>query len=293
MSATEEEVQGFLKSGTELACKVGGGVMGAILGSAMAGPPGAVLGAALTPFLEHQLNRLSREFVGRQLGERQRSRAGAGAILLAAAVQRHLDEGKMVRGDDFDPADATGRRPMDEVAEHAIMSMISSVDERRLPYLANLYAGLYFAEEISRASVPIIVSIADALSYRSFCLLRIVADRRLYTGSARAEAEERPWPQGDHITAKEVYSLTGAGLLVVQAEGDDSLNPTLGYGDVEPGLLKLSPIGEMLVDKMVLASIPDGDPALIEAQQSLQRIASAPAASWNIDGGTTWATNEW
>lgn len=285
MSATPDQVENFLRGGTNLASKVTGGVAGAAFGLMIAGPAGAIAGAALAPFLEHQLTAIAGEFITRGLGDRQKTRAGAGAILLTSAIQMHLDAGASLRGDDFTERDEAGRSPMEELAEQAILAMVNSVEERRLPYLAKLYASIYFDETIPRSSIATLVSVAGALNFRTMCILNIIGRRVVYTGKERQNGQLEDWPVTDHMVAKEVFGLIGESVVVTKLDEDDHNLAVLEYLDIEPGRLQLGAIGRLMYDKMELASMPVSLPDLIDSEESLRRIALSASNNSAIDGG--------
>jgi hypothetical protein len=283
MSATDEEVASFFGRSTPLASRLIGSVGGAAAGLAIGGPPGAIIGALVAPFVTDSLERLTGEIMARQLGARQHIRAGAGLTLLEGAIKEHLSRGQKVREGEFSTADESGRRPIDEVTEQAILAMINAVDERRIPYLANFYAALYFDETVSRTSIPTLSAIADGLNYRAMCILNLVGRRVLYTGAERVKGAPAPWPENDYIVAKEAFSLASASLLVSKYAGNDHYTAIMGYDDIEPASFLLSPIGEILFVKMGLSHMPHIDGALHETEQSLHRISACPYGDWIID----------
>lgn len=282
MSAEPEEVEEFVRQGGSLAVKMASSATGAIIGAAIAGPPGAILGSLVSPVLEHQLSRAFGEFVTRQLGDRQRARAAAGSLLLAANMQGRLSGGQSLRNDGFDQAGEMGGRVFDEVTEQAILDMMNSVEERRLPYLANFYSSLYFESNISRASIATFVSIVSSLNYRAMCILSIVGQSLIRTGKERVDGEPGAWCDLDHMVAKEVFNLVNASVLVNKADDATHYSATLGYTDVEPGTLQLGPIGQMVYEKMALSAMPINLPELVETQESLQRIALSPSGESNF-----------
>lgn len=282
VSAEPEEVEEFVRQGGSLAVKMASSATGAIIGAAIAGPPGAILGGLVSPVLEHHLSRAVGEFVTRQLGDRQRARAAAGSVLLAANMQSRLSGGQSLRNDGFDQADEMGGRPFDEVTEQAILDMMNSVEERRLPYLANFYSSLYFESDVPRTSIATFVSIASSLNYRAMCILSIVGQRLIRTGKERADGEPAVWSNLDHMIAKEVFNLVNASVLVNKADDAAHYAATLGYTDIEPGTLQLGPIGQMVYEKMTLSTMPMDSPDLIETRESLQRIALSPSGGPNF-----------
>ncbi len=282
MAAEPKEIEEFVKRGAPLAVKMATGAAGAIIGAAIAGPPGAILGSLVSPFLEHQLNRALGEFVTRQLGERQRIRAAAGTVLLATNMEARCDIGHSLRSDGFDKVDEAGRRPFDELTEQAVLDMMNSVEERRLPYLANFYSSLYFDTDIPRASVATFVSIVSSLNFRAMCIVSLVGLSVVRTGKERVDGEPDPWSNLDHMVAKEIFNLVNASVLINKADDKPHYAATLGYTDVEPGTLQLGPIGQIIYEKMALSAMQLDSQDLIETRESLQRIALSPSGGPNF-----------
>ncbi len=282
MSAEPEEVEKFFRQGAPLAAKMIGSSAGALIGAMVAGPPGAIIGSLLSPVFEHHINRAVGEIITRNLGERQRVRAAAGTVLMSATIDNRLQLGQTLRGDNFDQADETGRKPFDELTEQAVLDMMNSVEERRLPYLANFYASLYFDTQIPRASIATFVSIASSLNFRAMCILSIVGQNLIYTGSERVDGQPSHWPDLDHMIAKEAFNLIASGVLVNKADDSNSFAATLGYTDIEPGTLRLGPIGKMIYEKMALSLMQMDAPDLIETKECLQRIGQSPSGDLNF-----------
>lgn len=297
MSATDDEVREFLTSGTGLISKLVGNVAGAGLGLAIAGPPGAILGASLSPFLEHYLSRLTGEFVKRQMGQRQIDRAAAGILLLERAIKARLEKGAPLRGEDFITPDESGRSAADELGEQAVFSIINSIEERRIPYLANFYTSLYFDTEIERLSIPALVKISDGITYRAMCIISVVGSGKLYTGKSREHGEAMPWPIDDHFIAKAIFDLQG---IIVQRDGSNQEGTVmLGYDDVDPAIMELSLLGRQIFEKMGLAEMPLSDPDILKTTIALERIAAAPLAgpdfvkTFEEAARPRWEASEW
>jgi hypothetical protein len=282
MSANEDEVDDFVRQGGGLAVRMASSATGALIGAAIAGPPGAILGSLVSPVLEHHLSKALGEFVTRQLSERQRTRAAAGSVLMAAKMESRYKDGDQLRKDGFDHIDDADRRPFDELTEQAVLDMMNSVEERRLPFLANFYSSLYFEIDVPRASIATFVSVVNSLNYRAMCIVSIVGQRIIHTGKERVEGVPAPWSNLDHMIAKEVFNLVNASVLVNMAEDATHYSATLGYTDVEPGTLQLGPIGQMVYEKMSLASMQMDSSDLIETLESLERIAQSPSGEPNF-----------
>jgi hypothetical protein len=80
--------------------EITGNVAGATIGFLLAGPPGAVAGAAATPVITRVV-RVAADFAKRQLGRREEVRIGATITYAAAKIQENLAIGKELRKDGF------------------------------------------------------------------------------------------------------------------------------------------------------------------------------------------------
>ena len=290
MSSNDKEAKAFINRGALLASRLIGSASGAAAGLVIAGPPGAMIGSLLAPFITDSLEKLTGEFINRQLGDRQYIRAGAGFTLLELAIKEHLSRGEKVQEGEFSTTDESGRRPIDEVTEQAILAMINSVDERRIPYLANFYAALYFDETISRTSIPTLSAIADGLNYRAMCILNLVGRGVFYSCVFSDDGVPDQWRDVDHIVAKEAFSLVSNSILVSKAADKGYYSLVSGYREIDPTTLKTSPIGNILFDKMGLASIKSNDTSLIETKQSFDRISATSASDYGPDSLGSYRT---
>ena len=136
---TDDDLRSFFARGADIAAKITGNLVAASVGALIVGPPGMMLGAMAGPWIENGLQRLSGEFITRQLGERQLDRAAVGIVFLNSAVRKRVRDRQALRSEDFFRPDATLRSAADEVAEQAILAMIAAVDEKRIPFLANFW----------------------------------------------------------------------------------------------------------------------------------------------------------
>ena len=203
-----------------------------------------------------------------------------------------------MRGDQFTLPDETDRSAADELGEHAILSMIASVEEKRIPFLANFYTALYFDTSIDRSSVPALIKVVDGLSYRGMCILNIVGRGQLYTGNpGREHGEAKAWPVSDHFLAKSIFDMIG---IVIQRQLDSQYdNAIIGYDEVDPALMKLGLLGDQLFDKMKLDGMSSDDPDLIETENALKRIAAAPLGGPDLvkvfedAASPKWSVSEW
>lgn len=288
MSASEEEVESFLRGGTSLVSGLIGSGSGAALGLAIGGPPGAIIGALSGSFITDSLKKLTGEMIGRQLGDRQSTRAAAGLILLERAIKELLSRGETLQEGEFSNADESGRRPIDELTEQAILAMINSVEEHRIPYLANFYAALYFDERISRASIPTLSAIAGGLNYRAMCILNLIGRKVFYNREFGDDKLPDPWDDVDHIVAKETFTLLSESILLSKAADEDHYSVFSGYQEINPCSIIMSNIGDIIYIKMKLENIQSKDSSLMETEQSFINICKKSTTDYGPDYVSTY-----
>jgi hypothetical protein len=204
-----EDVFDAAEMGTELAGALAGGALGLI-----GGPAGALGGAALGVAVQ----RGARAALGR-LRDRERERAGATLLLIAADAQQRRERHQRPRDDGyFDARD--GLRPdAEELLEGVLRQAAETWEERKLPYLAHLYGSVAHDSSILPETAKFLLRIADGLTYRQMLGLAARYDHVRYNGfvmQALEEASTRK-PADLGITAEE-NALVDQGLLGVRAK---------------------------------------------------------------------------
>ena len=270
--AEDIEVQEFFNRGAKLVPNVIGGALGAAIGLT-GGPAGAIIGGIVGPYFAGTLERLTSEYITRSLGVRQKDRAAAGILLMQEAVRLRLDNGESLNSDQWETRE-NGRSSVDEVAEQAIQLMISSVDERRLPFMANFYASVYFSRDFRSDQAQAIGRKLETLSFQNMCVVHLVANGSLYSGHSRPTESARQWPIKDRVLANDIFDLKGIFVQVVA--GEESAIALLGFDEVDPGIMRLSALGNLLHDMMGLNGISANDSTLVATRESLENISLYP-----------------
>ena len=170
-----------------------------------------------------------------------------------------------------------------EVYEGAMMIARDSYEQRRVRHLGTLSARFAFERGIDAAQGHFLLRAAEALSYRQYCLLhilggqfsvRLVRDdfrsRDMRSGPVSYNPRE-PLPDLAAVL-QEAFDLVGRGLLV---RSDESA--LLDISDVNPGLMRATPIGAHLA---ALLDVAHTDPA---EHQLIFELLNRRGALWNDD----------
>ena len=286
--ATDQELAAFYKRHMAVGAKVVGGMTGALVSAAFS----PFAGAALSPFLSSGLERVGNELIERRLAPRQGARVGRAVMMAAARLKERQEAGETPRNDGFFDADATtGRSESDEVLEAALSAAMNSAQEKKVDFIAVLLANVSFDETISPSSAHFLIETAGSLSYRSFVLLKIFGEMQSNGFPPRPDKTVAGPTPDLHPVMVEAFTLSRLSLIEkIDKNGSDDLITLLGWDDVDPCLMRLSPIGQILHDNLSLSSLPDTDPVYLKTREEFKRVSNSgdgPRNSLNItmDGG--------
>lgn len=249
-SKDKEALTNLIQAGADIV----GSTAGAAIGLLVAGPMGAIAGAAAAPSVSHTLQKIGREVSKRLLGKREEKRIGAALIFAANKIQSNIAAGQHLREDGFFTEQPDGRSPADEIAEGILMVVQREHEERKLPFYGNLLANLAFQSGYDRAQSNLLVQLAQRLSYRQLCLLALV----MYKAQFPMQPSYRKKPR--EATPLQVAALQQ--ILIMYYEGlvsDGSGGVWLSLGDAVPSEAQLQWSGAALVTLMELWSLPTSD----------------------------------
>jgi site-specific recombinase XerC len=152
----------WLEQRTVLAAEGGadavGSASGALIGLAVAGPPGAIAGGALGATIEHAILAIQDRFQGRS-----RERTEETVSKITVDLLRLSQEG-LLRTDGFFAEDENGRSVGEELLEEVLVQAAQSYDERVLPFLAKLYVSVAAEPGLAAADARLLVRKAHDLS---------------------------------------------------------------------------------------------------------------------------------
>jgi len=165
----------FLNAGFGLLGDATGAAAGAGVGFVLGGPVGAIAGSVSGSIVSGALRWVGQEFSNRHLSRREEFRAGGVLVFAAAEIHRRINDGEKIRQDEFFDQGQSGRSGAEEVVENIVLKCQREPQEKKIPFMGYLLANLPFRSDISLDMAHQIIGLADELTFRQLCLLRIAA----------------------------------------------------------------------------------------------------------------------
>ena len=245
----DKRVHELISNGSDIA----GAAIGAALGFLATGPVGAGLGGAGGILVAKALRRIGDEVSGRILGPREKVRVGGVLAIAASQIKSRIENGERIRTDGFFDEKESGRSDAEEVAENVLLKSQREPEEKKLPYMGHLLSNIAFDSQISPQMAHQIIKIAEQLTYRQLCLLRLGVVKE---GFGLRDGDYR----GQDDFAKELYQVLYECLDLyhrglVNFGGGVAFGPT----DIAPGKMTVQGLGADLYNLMMLATIPQND----------------------------------
>lgn len=187
-----------------------GSLIGAIVGQMSAGPEGAITGAIVGPAIEETAKQLLAKLYGR----RSRDRIDTALKHATLAIQVNKVAGLPIRTDSF--WESRGGLPpaAQEVFEAVLIAAQQEPEERKIPYMGNLFASIACHPEIPPSAAHWLIRTAESLSWTQFQLLAVVGriDQLEVEGMKVGQANQN-WDS--HALHKGLSDLgVGGGYLV-------------------------------------------------------------------------------
>ncbi|MGN9867251.1 hypothetical protein [Bacillus swezeyi] len=241
-------IEFLIESGAELT----GASTGAIIGTAVVGPAGTILGAMGGLVAEKVFTKLGAEVKERILSERESKKIGATSTYAIEKIRENLSSGKVLRKDDFFNVDQSNRSDADEIFEGVIFSSQREHEEKKLKYYGNLVANIAFDKTISKEQANQLIKLSTELTYRQLCILRLIVQK-----------DSLPLRKNDYRGA----GISDLHLISLLNEIHDLYNRSLINGgdgvqlqivDVNPSKLGIQGMGVLLYNLMELWTIETG-----------------------------------
>ena len=274
------EKSGAESDGIRQLLKYAPGVLGGVITPAAAlaleaaGVPG---GEAIVPMLSsvvgNVISGIGQDFWSRRLSQHEKKRAGIVLAIVINEIQRRFDAGESVRADDFFDANLADRSDAEEVAESVILKVQREPEERKLPYMGYLLPGTVFDAGISAQLAHHLTKIAEQLTYRQLCILKLAADKDEYELRDRDYRDHSDFGKDLYQILYECAELYDKQYINFKGEADLHNREYMDYGATIAGLtnpipsrMTLQGIGVDIFNLMKLSSIPDEDIAPIAEQ---------------------------
>ena len=149
-----------------------GTTTGAIV-SVVSGSPEVGVRAGLQSELREVYQKVGAEIADRWLAPREQARIGGVLALSAELLRSELDRGRVLRNDGFFETSHGERSDAEEVLEGVLQKAQAEYEERKLSYLARLWANACLDDTLGLAKVNCMVKLAEQLTYRQLALITL------------------------------------------------------------------------------------------------------------------------
>jgi hypothetical protein len=260
-----ERAARLIARGAELTGPTAGGMVG-LLG----GPLGVLAGAGVGYAIREVLVKLGDEFEQRQLGPRQKQRAGAALYWALQEVEDRLEDGEEPRDDGFFSSEqVTDNGRADELLEAVLTRAIAEHEEEKLRHLGVMYGALVFRDDIKAGHGNFLVELASRLTWEQLVLIALI-HQTPYRGLPAWPAFN-PFSIEAHGVAGQLFDLARQGIIV-RTDGSAARDVT----DINPADLQVATTGCLLFHLMRLRDIHED--SLADAYDQLRAVADEPPA---------------
>ena len=217
------------------------------------GPEAIAIGGTVGRGIQIALGKVGGEISSRQLGPREEKRVGATLIIAAEEINRRLKNGEALRGDDFFDEKQTGRSDAAEVAENVLLKAQREPEEKKIPYMGHLLSSIAFDPQISAQMAHQLAKIAEQLTYRQLCILRLSEVKDEFGLRDHDYSNHGPPERDLYQVLYECAELYNKEYINFRSDMD------YGIANVIPGRMTLQGIGADLYNLMKLRLIPKQD----------------------------------
>jgi hypothetical protein len=199
-----------------------------------------------------------REVRDRLLTRREQIRAGGALAFAADEIRKRLDQGETLRADGFLVGEISpGRTAAQEILEGVLITAERSHEEKKVPYLGKLYAGVAFDASIDPAGANYLLKIGDELSWVQYVVLNVLAQN--FEGALQLRETMFP-PEGQPTEliglAHQMFDLSQRGFLQQKRPGQDQSEIILQAPNLAPQHLKIQGFGYQFWRLANLVDIP-------------------------------------
>lgn len=241
---------------SEVSGSVAGAAVGAGIGCVVAGPAGVIGGVVAGNIVERVFLWAGSEISNRLLSKQEEKRITNVMELAKAKIERNLADDKKIRDDDFFDQ-VSDRSTAEEILEGTLLVAQKEYEERKLPYVANLYANIAFDKSISREMADKLIKIASDLTYRQLMILGIVAYAQIKGITRKKESYKEVNGLNNVSIASEIFDLYRKSLIF-------SSEVILDAGGINPSKLILGGYGALLYNLMELSKVPVSGASMLD-----------------------------
>ena len=252
----DDDLTDFINDNADL---IGSGISGILtlffpgdpIAAAFTGPAGTLVARVLKG--------IGTEFSQRQLAPREDLRVGKVLAIAALEINQRLKNGERLRDDGFFDKKTSGRSDAEEIAEAIMLKCQKEPQEKKIPYMGFLKAGIPFASNISADMGHQLIKAAEELTYRKLCILKLaVVKDRFGLRNEDYQNHER-FLRELYQVLQECHDLCLKSYLDYKIPLTFSGEITISYMNLQPNNMTIQGIGEDLFNLMRPSSIPDDD----------------------------------
>ena len=233
-----------------------GGASGSAIGlglGAIAVPGGEGIGAVVGSAVGNLLSGLGQDIWERHLSRREKQRLGTVIGVMVTEIHRRLENGDALRDDDFFDKKRGDRSDAEEVAEGVLLKVQREPEEKKIPYMGYLLSSIVFDPEISVQMAHQLSKIAEQLTYRQLCILKLSVVKDEYGLRGKDYRDHDDFGKDLYPVLYACAELHNREYITIEDAG------LSGVTNVRPSGLTLQGIGGDLYNLMKLSIIPEAD----------------------------------
>lgn len=254
-----EPIKRLIETGNNMAGATSGGALGFVLGGAEGAAIGGFAGAILTGVVK-----VLGDVAHRSLSSREEIRVGTAAYFAVEKIKARLESGEKPREDGFfDEREQDSRSYANEIFEGTLLKSKNEHEEKKINFIANIFANTTFHSEVSSSEANHILQVAENMTYRQMCLLALFERKgdlegvHLATKDLASQDNEDEKEIIDDLSAlQEIYQLYNSGLvackLVEQVNSDGWTDSAITNSRNYLGLLSFD---DVIPDQMILTNL--------------------------------------
>ena len=158
----------------DTSASMGAALVGGMVGLT-GGPGGVVAGVLVGAAAEVLFRKAGNEIKQRILSKSEENKILTVYDLAKEKIEKRLKAGDSIRNDGFFESVETVRSDADEVFEDLLFAAQREAEEKKLPYMANLFSNIIFNNSISKTEAHQLIKVAESLSYRQLVIMHVIS----------------------------------------------------------------------------------------------------------------------
>ena len=247
----KSKLRELIERGTNVAGTATGAALTMITGSPEVGVALTAIGATGI------YQKVGGEIADRWLAPREAARVGSVMARSVEMLKSELEEGKTLRQDGFFD-DRAGRSDAEEVMEGVLRKAQAEYEERKLEYLARMWASACLDENLTTARLNYMVKLAEQLTYRQLTIIAMIGAMAKAKYANIFGLREQHYEKSGLIQTAET-SIILSEIMVLHNRNCLAVIAPLGPVQIDPSRMKLDTWGVALYNAMGLWKIPPSE----------------------------------